>query len=401
MIQKLLIITLSIIISAMQHLSIACTSAIIGADATPDGRPLLWKLRDTNTTDNKVEYIASDDGAYSYVALFNANDTKCEQAWIGMNEVGFAIMNTASYNIKDDKVPQSKMDREGYVMTIALRSCKTVDDFASLLNQLPRPMGVEANFGVIDAEGNGAYFETNNHSYVKYDIKEAPGNVLIRTNYSHSGRKDEGYGYIREANASHLLLPYVETKSVTAEVLTEVVSRSFYHDLKKTDYATVNERWVIDQDFIPRNSSSASVVVEGVSKGENPDATTIWSVIGYPPCSYAVASWVKAKNEIAAVIANSDEGRSSVNRMAVALKREVFPISRGNGSKYMRTDVIARAIETLRPYESKSMQAAATVRDRIAKEGFNIEFVREYNELINASAPKTDEIVSQVMSGIK
>ena len=36
-----------------------------------------------------------------------------------------------------------------------------------------------------------------------------------------------------------------------------------------------------------------------------------------------------------------------------------------------------------------------------AKEGFNIEFVREYNELINSSAPKTDEVVSQVMSGIK
>ena len=67
----------------------------------------------------------------------------------------------------------------------------------------------------------------------------------------------------------------------------------------------------------------------------------------------------------------------------------------------MRVDVIARAIDALRPYEVKSMQAAASVRDRIAKEGFNIEFVREYNELINSSAPKTDEVVSQVMSGIK
>ena len=77
----------------------ACTSAIIGANATPDGRPLLWKHRDTSTIDNKVEYITSKEGEYNYVALFNADDKRCEQAWIGMNDVGFAVMNTASYNI--------------------------------------------------------------------------------------------------------------------------------------------------------------------------------------------------------------------------------------------------------------------------------------------------------------
>ena len=344
MIQKLLIITLSLIISAMQHLSIACTSAIIGADATPDGRPLLWKLRDTNTTDNKVEYIASDDGAYSYVALFNANDTKCEQAWIGMNEVGFAIMNTASYNIKDDKVPKSKMDREGYVMTIALRSCKTVDDFASLLNQLPRPMGVEANFGVIDAEGSGAYFETNNHSYVKYDIKDAPGNVLIRTNYSHSGRKDEGYGYIREANASHLLLPYVETKSVTAEVLTEVVSRSFYHDLKKTDYATVNERWVIDQDFIPRYKSTATIVIEGIPPvddckeiipGSIANQYIMWTGIGYPPCSEIIPVWCKIGGVDDSLRGIGENGHSPLGDEIKRRRDDVFSIKRGSGTKYI------------------------------------------------------------------
>lgn len=151
-----------------------CTSAIISAEASASGRPLLWKHRDTSTTDNKVEYVSGRDGEFSYVALFNAADRKLQEAWMGMNEAGFAVMNTASYNIKNDKVPQKKMDREGYVMTIALRSCRTVDDFEELLRSLPRPMGVEANFGVIDAEGHGAYFETNNSSYVKYDLADAP-----------------------------------------------------------------------------------------------------------------------------------------------------------------------------------------------------------------------------------
>ena len=104
-----------------------------------------------------MEYVAAKNGDHAYVALFNAADRRLEQAWTGMNDAGFAIMNTASYNLKDDKVSARKMDREGYVMTIALRTCRTVDDFARLLETLPRPMGVEANFGVIDATGNGAF----------------------------------------------------------------------------------------------------------------------------------------------------------------------------------------------------------------------------------------------------
>ena len=114
---------LLIILSGAVAEALGCTSAIIGPKASASGRPLLWKHRDTSAIDNKIEYIPAKDGAYGYVALFNADDRDLEQAWMGMNDAGFAIMNTASYNIKNDKVPNSEMDREGYVMTIALRSC--------------------------------------------------------------------------------------------------------------------------------------------------------------------------------------------------------------------------------------------------------------------------------------
>lgn len=322
----------------------ACTSAIIGAEATPDGRPLLWKHRDTSTIDNKVEYIASREGEYSYVALFNANDRKCEQAWIGMNDVGFAVMNTASYNLKDDNVPQKKMDREGYLMTIALRSCRTVDDFQYLLESLPRPMGVEANFGAIDAEGNGAYFETNNHSFTRYDIKDAPGHVLIRTNYSHSGRKDEGYGFIREANAEHLLRPYIESRTVTAEVLTEVLSRSFYHDLKQKDLSESGEKWVIDQDFIPRYKSTATIVIEGISPID--DASIIspgdlgakyimWTGLGYPPCAEIVPVWCVEGGVDESLRGLQANGHSQMSDIVKARRDEVFSLKKGNGNKYL------------------------------------------------------------------
>ncbi|MBQ3197617.1 MAG: hypothetical protein IJB63_05810 [Alistipes sp.] len=380
----------------------ACTSAVISGRATKSGRPLLWKHRDTGTEWNHIEHLKGK--RFAFTGLVNSADEERKEVWAGANERGFAIMNTASYNMKPDSLKYLP-EREGEIMKQALGECATVAEFEEFLKNMPQPRALETNFGVIDAEGGAAYFEVWDYGYTKYDANDAaqyPNGYIIRSNYSFSGAQDEGMGYIRYQNAEYLLHKAYATGALSAEWIFSSASRSFYHAILGNDALSSSPNgWAIDQDFIPRNSSSASVVVEGVRKGENPDATTIWSVIGYPPCSYAVASWVKAKDEIADVIAAADNGRSAVNRLAVALKREVFPISRGNGSKYMRVDVIARAIEVLRPYESKSMQAAAAVRDRIAKEGFNIEFVREYNELINSSAPKTDEVVSQVMSGIK
>lgn len=323
--------------------SVACTSAIVSAEASPYGRPMLWKHRDTSATDNKVEYVAGKNGEYSYVALFNADDRNLEQAWTGMNDVGFAVMNTASYNIKDDKVSSKNMDKEGYLMTIALKSCRTVEDFERLLETLPRPMGVEANFGVIDASGAGAYFETNNHSFVRYDLKDTEGGVLIRTNYSHSGRKNEGYGFVREANAEYILAPYIAERSVTPEVLTEIASRSFYHDLKKRDMSADGDRWVVDQDFIPRYKSTATIVIEGcrpmdaadIKPGDLKDEYIMWTGLGYPPCAEIVPVWCSPDGVDSELRGIGEKGHSPMCDKVKVRRGEVFPMNKGNGDKYI------------------------------------------------------------------
>jgi len=350
---RIIAILIAMVAFAGKICSSACTSAIIGADASANGRPLLWKLRDTSTIDNKVEYIPAADGAYAYVALFNANDKKLEQAWIGMNSEGFAVMNTASYNLKDDKVPQNKMDREGFIMTIALRSCRTVDDFEKLLLTLPRPMGVEANFGAIDALGNGAYFETNNHSFTRYDIQNAPDNVLIRTNYSHSGRQDEGYGFIREANAKKLLAPYIAQHNITPEVLTEVVSRSFYHDLYGHDMATSGEKWLIDQDFIPRYKSTATIVIEGIRPladlDQLPDDASLtdqyimWTGIGYPPCSEILPVWCTPNGVPEILRGIGPDGHSPLGDEVKKRRDDVFSFRKGNRDKYINVEKLFNA----------------------------------------------------------
>ena len=368
-----LVLTLILSVLVHTHSAIACTSAIISAEMNPYGRPMLWKHRDTSTTDNKVEYVAGKEGEYSYVGLFNAGDKRLEQVWIGMNDVGFAIMNTASYNLKDDKVSKKLMDREGYVMSRALKQCRSVDDFARLLETLPRPLGVEANFGVIDAAGNGAFFETNNHSYQRFDLKDAEGGVLVRTNYSHSGRKGEGYGHVREANAKYLLAPYIQERNVTPEVLTEEISRLFYRDREKRDFS--GDAVVIDDDFIPRYKSTATVVIEGcvpladinsVNPGDLKQEYIMWTGIGYPPCSEILPVYCDPGGVPAELRGLGPDGHSSLGDKVKGRRDEVFTIKKGDRNKYINMRKLFNDEGTgyVQVLTRKNLETYRTVRDK-------------------------------------
>ena len=322
------ILSIILVFSAIAE-AVACTSAIVTGGLTANGRPLLWKHRDASDLDNKVEKIQPKDGGFAYVALFNATDTLCHQAWAGYNEKGFAVMNTASYNLKADTV--TEMDKEGYLMSRALAYCATVDDFERLLQALPKPLGVEANFGVIDPGGNAAYFETCNYSYRRFDV----AGYMIRTNYSKSGRENEGYGYIREKNAEKLLAPYIKEKSVTPATFTEVLSRSFYHSLIDKDFATDTVEWIVDRDFIPRRSSSASVVIEGINPGDDPMATTMWTVLGYPPCGTVEPAWIFEGGIPDSLRADTATWKAPACEQVNELKKSVFSIRRDNGQNYL------------------------------------------------------------------
>ena len=291
--------------------AMACTSAIISGKKTASGRPILWKHRDTGCLDNRVELIKAHGDCYEFVALFDATDPADTAAWTGFNEKGFAIMNTASYNLNNDDVPESNMDREGVVMKLALEHCTTVDDFEQLLLTLPKPMGVEANFGVIDAQGHGAYFETGNFSFKRYDLTDAPDGVLIRTNYSHSGREDEGMGYVRDGNAKYLLAPHIKAGDFEPWMFTEKFSRTFYHSLLDKDFTNSGDEWIVDQDFIPRRISTASIAIEGVLPGESPILTTMWIALGYPPCAETFAARVDAAGGVPEMLKGSSDNHHS------------------------------------------------------------------------------------------
>lgn len=324
--QKFILI-LALIIAAFD--SIGCTSAIVSPRMSRNARPILWKNRDTGTVDNFIAYVnAKDPGSLDYVALFNAGDSLLAEAWIGVNRAGFAIMNTASYNLAPDTA--TLKDREGYIMSEALKQCRSVADFEKMLAIIPKPMGVQANFGVIDRDGNGAYFETDDYSFTRYDVNEDSIGLILRTNYSLSGDSVSGFGYIREQNARYLLRNHIENAlPVGPEIFTDTLSRSFYHSLIGHDMLSGDDEWIVDQDFIPRNSTSASVAIGYDNDGK----PVMWTLLGYPPCSYTRK--VTLDSIPTDMQPDSMTWRSPFCDEIMKLKDEVFPIKRGSGSHYM------------------------------------------------------------------
>ncbi|MBD5234695.1 MAG: hypothetical protein HDS65_11070 [Bacteroidales bacterium] len=318
----------------------ACTSMIVSAKASADGRPILWKHRDTSAKDNFL-YRVEKPGKIGYVGLFNGSDSlRTDEAWMGMNDAGFAIMNTVAYNLPANS--PDYIDREGFVMAQALEECKTVDDFEALLERLPKPLGVMTNFGVMDASGNGAYFETDDYTFERYNLSDADNGVLIRTNYAYGGTPDEGMGYIRHQNVQDLLAHQIETGSITPASLTETLSRTFYNSVTCFDAAQSSEKWAIDQDFIPRHSSTSSIAIEGLKPGEDASAMVMWANIAYPPCSHVVAVTLDSIPADALPIA-ADYAHARLSLDAMERMKQVFPITRGNGEKYIDLDAV-RAI---------------------------------------------------------
>ena len=309
-----------LLLSALVALPVgACTSALIGGSMTRAGNPILWKHRDSGFEQNFIEKIEATDSTAAYVALFNGGDSLLLEAWCGVNDRGFAVMNTASYNLAPDTA--GLRDREGVIMTSALGRCRSVGDFARLLDSLPRPLGVQANFGVLDSTGAGAYFETSDTGYVRFDLPA--DSVLIRTNFSVAGCCGEGLGIARYEAAKHLFEPHMADRNFSPRLLTDTLSRSFYDSgrgvdlLSQTSLAEVIDRG----DFIPRRSTSASIAIE---PGVEP---TMWVILGYPPLS--VAQPVTLNNIPAEMRPTLAGARSPLSNRNVRLRNRLF--SRRNG----------------------------------------------------------------------
>ena len=318
-------------------ISHSCTTAIVSGKYTVDGRPLLFKHRDTGFRQNKLMYFY--DGKYDYIGTVNSVDPEGKEIWAGFNSAGFGIMNAEAYNLNIGDTITLK-DREGALMKEALQQCANLADFENFLDNYAQPRGVRANFGVIDAEGGAAYYETGHQSWIKHDANDpaqAPFGYLIRTNFAFSGVKDRGYGYIRYQNAENLLYQAAAENNLNKTFILQEVSRSLKHsligiDLKDSDTVT---GYTCLGDYIPRYSSASTTVLQGVRADEDPALTTMWTVLGFQLCTPAIPVWLNDKGFLPEVTQADESGNAPLCDMALQLKRQCFPVLRGSGDSYL------------------------------------------------------------------
>lgn len=340
-----------VLLVAVYQLSIyPCTTAVISGKATPDGRAIIWKLRDTDTFENAMRYFT--DGKYAYVGLVNSKDVAGEHVWGGSNSVGFAIMNSASFNVNQGDTTSLK-DQEGVFMKLALQTCASLKEFEKLLDTHSRPMGLAAHFGVIDAQGGAAFYEVNNHTWTKFDANTAPEGYVLRTNYSETGTPDVGYGFIRRQTADKIFADAAKAGKLTTQTVTQDFSRCFYHPVFGIDYRERYEKedcetdFISSDDMITRHGSASNIVIQGVKKGESPDMNTVWVQVGYPETSVSLPLWVRGGENIPKLLQYDQALENSpLNQYATDWKKEAYPIGRSDGYHYLKMTTLVNSDKT-------------------------------------------------------
>ncbi len=273
-----------------------CTSAVVAGWVTADGRPLLWKNRDIEEKNNQVVFLT--EGPLKAIAIVNAGSLT--SVWMGVNEAGLAMINTAS-----DDLEGSSSTENGSFQKKALLTCRTVDDFEALLRQTNSSgRKTKANYGVMDALGNGAFFETGNHTFTRFDFSsspDTPAGILVRTNFAFTG-DGTGTGQIRYRRACQLLNEAYASNQLKVEFILRHMARDLANEVINPYPLPYKEGqdgfppgYIRTANSINRYRTRSAVVIQGVLPGEDPRLTTMWVMLGEPVCTVAVPVWVLAE----------------------------------------------------------------------------------------------------------
>ena len=326
-------------------ITFACTSFIISGKATPSGKPMMFKHRDTDELNNRIAHFQGKK--YAFMGLVNAPSLDGE-VWAGMNEAGLCIMNTASYNLREDML-ECQMDREGEFMYHVLGQCATLQEFEAWINTYPQPWGVEANFGIIDAQGGAAYYEINNHRWIKYDVNEEANGYRVVTNFSFAGRHEDYEGWERYQTASAIMKEaFSREREFSAIDAINLFSRKYRHEVLGVNYYQENApQYIVDQDYIPRRITSAVICFQGVTEGNDPKYSIMWSALGYPACAVAIPLLMNSSSLPAYMTARNPKAKkgealhSEMCDASLKIKDAwAFPMHISNGKRYVALQTI-------------------------------------------------------------
>jgi hypothetical protein len=312
-----------------------CTTAVITGAAAADGKPILWKNRDTDQLSNKVVFV--DEKPYSYLAVVNAGDNAGRITWGGLNARGFAIINSVAYNLPQKSGESA--DLEGIVMADALRTCASADDFEKYVSgNLGPDFGCRTNFCVIDAHGGAAIFEVHNNGYKRLNAAETSEKYLLNTNFSRSGTADQGAGYLRFDREVELFQS-VPVGKLSHEFVLQTLARDLGHSLLRhpapaewKEYSSDHPVWIHANYTINRPTTASTILIHGVREGEDPLRATLWVILGEPVCSIALPIWVASGETPEEVRSGKD---AAIYREATRLQNMLRPLKGRDRREYI------------------------------------------------------------------
>ena len=316
----------------------ACTSVIVSGRVTNDGRPMIFKHRDSSKLHNMM--IVVQGQRYRYLGLVNAEDTTPVDVWGGHNEAGFGIINTAAYNMNGDS---GDTDGDGIFIRKALELCASLADFECLLDTVKKPREINSNFAVLDAQGGCAYYETGNYDYVKFDVNDpnvAPDGYLMRTNFGTTGNHKLDQGVERYQAITDFMAEASKDGHLEHDYLITHISRYLKHGVTKLDMydfmpeSESDERYFPFHDYITRYSSASVILVQGVKPGESPLNTVSWTIMGWPLTTIAMPLVLLPSGKLPTLVTDDGTGHSRLNEMGLELKSHVFSLKQGNNTEF-------------------------------------------------------------------
>lgn len=273
----------------------ACTIGAFSPLATRDSVAILWKNRDVDNPDQEIRFFADD--RFRFVANVYAGEST--NVWAGINEAGFAIMNSNSYNLSGRK---RKTADDGNVMRLALANCASLADFARLMDSL-NIVGrtTPANFGVFDSTGATAIFEAGNTYYKACDAALDSHNFTLRANYSFSGDSVRLRGRNRWLRAMQLAIPARRNNTIAPEWVVQNLCRDLGqvgfnpYPLPFTGrYGTLEAGYVPTESTISRHTTRSVEIMVGRQPHCPVGSAMMWVILGSPDVGLPIPLWVAA-----------------------------------------------------------------------------------------------------------
>jgi hypothetical protein len=319
----------------------ACTSAIVAAQRSSEGVPILWKHRDNSFDNTRIEYV--DEYGYAYTAVTKNMEGGGKYVYAGINEAGLGFITTATSNMPAATVEEYKACKRrrmrGGTTWNGLTKCATVDEFEELLRKTKRGRKSKSNIGVADATGAVAYFEVWDLGYRRYDVSErGDAGFDVRTNFSHSRIKESKGATVRRYD---LIMREMNNHKGAFSPWDFICYSRSYNTIRYGDVLKTDERYRCANHTVPRASSVGAFVL--VCDGKNP---RLLAMNGHPVSSIAVPVYVKAKHNIPKCVSGST--MQELSREFIA-KAYTIVKSGKYTNKYLNKDVVREVLKIKQP----------------------------------------------------